>query len=102
MRFLLTSSRGGHNSQSCGLDDSVIESMIKYNEQASHKVSLFACKLDKFHGFRKQGGFDCALTDINSIEDLERLQKAVGHPLIVDFEGYDDTPEIEVYNDYRE
>ena len=76
--------------------------MNKYNEQASNKVSLLAFNLDEFHGFRKQGGFYCAFTVINSIEDLERLQHEVGHPLIVDFEGYGETPEIEVYNGYRE
>ena len=37
--------------------------------------------------------------DINTLEELLELQKEVEHPLIV---SYDDTLEIEIYDDWRE
>lgn len=45
--------------------------------------------------------------EINTIEDLKRLQDKYQHELIIDFYGYDDENEcnchtIEIYNDYRE
>lgn len=38
--------------------------------------------------------------DINTLEELLEYVKKEGHPVIIT--DYDDTPELETYDDYRE
>lgn len=106
MRFLLTSSNYSKENTITGINDCVVEKIKKHNEKSEFldQIHILENEVINFHGFAKKNykGFNCLFVEIHSIEALERLQNVTGYPLIIDFDGYDNTPEIEIYNGYRE
>ena len=82
--------------------------LIRATSRYTPEAVDYASKLEgfKYEEIRNNHG-DLVKTyiEINSLEDLEKLNKAVGHELIVDFisdKNYIDEPFIEIYDDWRE
>lgn len=85
MRILIISSLGGHY-----VDD--------YKEQ----LQKYGYKVEEREGY--YGKHEVSTIEINSLEDLENLQKDVVESLIIDFsnENPHHEPFIEIYDGYRE
>lgn len=102
MKFLITSTSwliSEHNKYT-GVDDIIIESIRESSIEG--KPQLEEISVNHYHGLYYPNPVLCVFIHVNSIEDLKVLHDIIDEMFIIDFEGYDNTPEIEIYNDYRE
>lgn len=102
MKFLLTSSNHGPSvcKKYSGVDDKIIESIRESSIEGKPKLEEIS--VNHYHGLYYPNPALCVFIHVNSIEDLKVLHDIIDEMFIIDFEGYDNTPEIEIYNDYRE
>lgn len=102
MKFLLTSTNYGVSEKNkfTGVDSRIIELIRESSVEGKPKLEEIYVK--SFHGLHYDNLALCVFIDINSIDDLIVLYDIIGEMFIIDFLGYDNTPEIEIYNDYRE
>lgn len=102
MKFLLTSTNyfiSEHN-KFTGVDDKIIESIRE--SSIDGKPKLEEISVNHYHGLYYPNPVLCVFIHVNSIEELKVLYDIIDEMFIIDFKGYDNTPEIEIYNDYRE
>lgn len=102
MKFLLTSTNcliSEHN-KFTGVDDKIIESIRESSIEGKPKLEEIS--VNNYHGLYYPNPVLCVFIHVNKIEDLKVLYDIIDEMFIIDFEGYDNTPEIEIYNDYRE
>lgn len=85
MRILITSSSGGD-----------------YVDDYEKQLRKYGYKVEEREGY--YGKHEVSTIEINSLEDLENLQKDVVESLIIDFtsENPNHEPFIEIYDGYRE